>query len=123
MDVIPDVDSFVLDSLASFNLSEETLTNISLATSEAASNCISHGNNFNISLSFTIDIEISSESVKLSFKDKGKGFDPENLPDPTAPENIFKEHGRGIFIMKSLVRKLDFDFTDEGTTSILYFDI
>ncbi len=51
----------------------------------------------------------------LSVKDQGKGFDMSKLKDPTDPENIFKENGRGVFIVKQLMDKVDYNITDNGT--------
>jgi serine/threonine-protein kinase RsbW len=52
-------------------------------------------------------------------QDEGKGFDYHNLPDPTAPENILKENGRGIFLMKNLSDEIEFN--DSGNEVTIYF--
>jgi serine/threonine-protein kinase RsbW len=51
--------------------------------------------------------------------DNGAGFDYNNLPDPTAPENIEKENGRGVFLMKSLADEVAFN--DSGNEVSIYF--
>jgi serine/threonine-protein kinase RsbW len=51
--------------------------------------------------------------VCFSVKDQGTGFDPEIIPDPTAPENLLKENGRGIFLMKNLSDEVSYD--ENGT--------
>ena len=88
-----------------------------------AENCYS-----NISLFFmsafgssdiTVEITYSDKFITVKIKDEGEGFDPGLIPDPTNQENIFKEHGRGLFIMKSLVDKFECIPGEEGTEFIL----
>ena len=55
----------------------------------------------------------------FSVKDYGEGFDFNQLPDPTAPENIEKENGRGIYLMKSLSEEVEFN--NGGTEVDIYF--
>jgi serine/threonine-protein kinase RsbW len=55
----------------------------------------------------------------LSFQDQGVGFDQNNLPDPTSPENIENPGGRGIFLMKHLADEVN--FSDEGRKVELTF--
>jgi serine/threonine-protein kinase RsbW len=50
----------------------------------------------------------------------GRGFDYENLPDPTSPENLLKENGRGIFLMKNLSDLVEFE--DQGKSVFIYFN-
>jgi serine/threonine-protein kinase RsbW len=60
-----------------------------------------------------------SEQFCFKVKDCGNGFDYENLPDPTAPENLLKENGRGIFLMKNLADEVLFE--NNGNTVHLIF--
>lgn len=55
----------------------------------------------------------------FSIKDHGPGFDPDAVPDPTEPENILKENGRGIFLMRNLSDDLSFE--EKGTRVNIYF--
>ena len=59
--------------------------------------------------------------LKISIKDEGKGFDYAHVPDPTAPENLEKINGRGIFLMSRLSD--DISFTDNGRVVELKFRI
>jgi serine/threonine-protein kinase RsbW len=56
----------------------------------------------------------------FAIKDQGIGFDYNNLPDPTAPENIEKENGRGIFLIKNLSD--DVEFNNEGNLITITFN-
>ena len=64
-------------------------------------------------LSVHVGVHNNEEWVCFSVKDQGTGFDPEIIPDPTAPENLLKENGRGIFLMKNLSDEVSYD--ENGT--------
>ena len=57
----------------------------------------------------------------FTIQDEGPGFDFDNLPDPTDPQNIEKPHGRGVFLMKNLSDKIE--FFDGGSTVKIEFNI
>ena len=63
----------------------------------------------------------SERELVFTIKDQGAGFDFDNLPDPTEPENIEKPHGRGIYLMKHLADKVK--FSDNGRAVELNFSI
>ena len=64
-------------------------------------------------------ITVTDTEMKIVFKDEGTGFIPDKVPDPTEPENILKESGRGIHIMKNFLDELKYNFTPTGTEAIL----
>ena len=68
---------------------------------------------------FFIVITIDDDFFKVSIKDEGNGFKLDQVPDPTKPENILKESGRGIHIMKSFLDDLQYKFSETGTEVIL----
>jgi len=103
------VESLIDRVCGSLGVHEDAYGNILIAVTEAVNNAVIHGNQFNVKKD--IDVEVLDIDDRLCFtvKDKGNGFDFENLPDPTAPENIEKENGRGIFLIKNLADDLFFD--------------
>ncbi len=101
------------------NLNESFYGNVLIAVSEAVNNAIEHGNKKNQVLPILMKVCDSIESVCFVVEDKGKGFDFENLPDPTSPDNLLKEKGRGVFLMKNLSDELN--FKNNGSTVELYF--
>jgi len=84
------------------DLSDEIYGNVLVATMEATNNAIVHGNLSDPSKKVRIDIETGEREVKVLIEDQGDGFDHWSIPDPTAPENIEKINGRGIFLMERL---------------------
>ena len=118
-DLLPDVEKFILDIANQTNLKKDKHNNLALSVSEAASNSMIHGNKLDINRKVFITIKVFDDKMEISFKDQGNGFNPGNVPDPTHPENILKESGRGIHIMKNFLDDLKFNFTPDGTEVIL----
>lgn len=84
------------------DLSDEIYGNVLVATMEATNNAIVHGNKTDPEKVVKIKIEYGERVLKVLIEDQGEGFDHWGIPDPTAPENIEKIHGRGIFLMERL---------------------
>lgn len=84
------------------DLSDELYGNVLVATMEATNNAIIHGNNSDPDKEVKIEINLLEKELKVLIEDQGKGFDHMNIPDPTAPENLEKINGRGIFLMERL---------------------
>ena len=84
------------------DLSDEIYGNVLVATMEATNNAIVHGNKTNPEKEVKIKIEYGERMLKVLIEDQGEGFDHWGIPDPTAPENIEKINGRGIFLMERL---------------------
>ena len=60
-------------------------------------------------------VEVAADSLTIVMHDPGAGFDLARVPDPTSPENLLRERGRGIFIMRQMMDEVDYSF-DKGTT-------
>jgi serine/threonine-protein kinase RsbW len=93
--------------------------NVLIAVTEAVNNAIQHGNKESGAL--TVDLYVGDKETDFCFciEDSGKGFDFRSLPDPTSPENIELENGRGIYLMKSLAEEVEFE--DNGRSVNIYF--
>jgi serine/threonine-protein kinase RsbW len=100
-------------------VNEDAYGNVLIAVTEAVNNAIQHGNKQNGSLQIDVSVLDSTNSICFSVKDEGPGFDFNNLPDPTAPDNLLKENGRGIFLMKNLADKVE--FIGQGNQVSLFF--
>lgn len=104
-----DVELLIDNVCEDFKLNEDHYGNILIAVTEAVNNAIVHGNDNDEDKKVKINVSSLDEKVIFTIEDQGKGFDFENLPDPTAPENIEKPDGRGIFLMKNLSDEVGFD--------------
>ena len=81
---------------------------IRLAIEEAIINAIKHGNKLDPSKFVEVRYTIDEEHFLVEIEDEGPGFDPENVPDPTSPENIERPSGRGLLLMKAYMTECDF---------------
>lgn len=108
LDSLIEVEKIVDQLKEDFDIPEEIYGNILVSLSEAANNAIKHGNQMNPDKNFIISFLKDEQSLKFSISDEGAGFDYENIPDPTHPDNIDKPFGRGIFIMKNLADLVEF---------------
>ena len=94
--------------------------NVLIAVTEAVNNAIEHGNKKELSCEVRVAVGDKLNEFCFNVKDQGDGFDFNNLPDPTAPENILKENGRGIFLMKNLADEVEYE--DAGRSVNIYFN-
>lgn len=90
-------------------IKEDAYGNVLIAVTEAVNNAIVHGNSNDTSKKVHLEVLDHPNKVEIIIADNGQGFDYDNLPDPTAPENLEKENGRGIFLMKSLSDEVVFE--------------
>ncbi len=102
------IESFIDNAKERFSLSDDIYGNIMIAVTEGVNNAIMHGNKSDKAKNVTIVLTLNDNIIKFLISDEGVGFDLNNLPDPTAPENISKPGGRGIFLMKHLSDEVSF---------------
>jgi serine/threonine-protein kinase RsbW len=115
------VEKLIDEVCETHNIGEDNYGNILIALTEAVNNAILHGNKGNPEKNVDISFDSGDNWIQFVVKDEGPGFDFNQLPDPTAPENIEKPSGRGIFLMRNLADKVE--FSDEGRTVSLNFDL
>ena len=112
----------LIDNLAEqVNIEGDVYANILVGVVEAVSNAIVHGNLSDASKSVTIDYVLTNNNVLFTISDEGNGFNYYSVPDPTLPENLEKEDGRGIFLMNSLADEVVYN--DKGNEVSLKFYI
>lgn len=113
------VDDFVYEMFSKQGVPKSTIADFAIAVSEIVNNAISYGSRGDRSNPVTVKIEFGVNEAVISIKDRGPGFDPSILPDPLNKDNLLKQVGRGIFIVKSLMNSVDFNVSDSGTEVIL----
>ncbi len=91
-----------------YDINEKQYGNMLLASVEAVTNAIEHGNNLDEQKEVDIEAYKCDCAFKLSVTDEGRGFNPDNLPDPTKPEFREQPDGRGVFLMKQLADEVNF---------------
>jgi serine/threonine-protein kinase RsbW len=113
------IESFIDNAKEKYRLDDDIYGNIMIAVTEAVNNAIKHGNNSDKSKNVHLSLFLNDSVIKFIVKDEGTGFNYDNLPDPTAPENLEKPGGRGIFLMKHLSDEVE--FKDDGRIVELSF--
>ncbi len=96
-------------------LDEDQRFHIAMAVREAAINAVLHGNGYDSSRQIDVSLENTGTALVFVIADQGQGFDPDQLPDPLAPENLLRGTGRGIFLMRSLMDEVHFRQLHPGT--------
>ncbi len=112
LDLVDNVVEAVNDLM---NFDEDARTAVSISVVEAGTNAIQHGCCRNGDSRIHLRFEVGDDALIVIVHDPGPGFDPKCVPDPTSPENLLRERGRGIFIMRQMMDEVAFSF-DQGTT-------
>lgn len=115
------IESFVERIAKKYAISPNLYGNILISLTEAVTNAITHGNGNDNSKQVDIRLEYQSNAFSFTVSDQGKGFDFENLPDPTTPENLLRIGGRGVFLMRQLADEIRYH--DDGRTVEMRFSI
>lgn len=116
---IGSIESIALSIIDKFSLSQEKFPAILIATTEAVSNAIIHGNKEKKDKAVEIYAKLNQGDLYIQVKDQGDGFDFTDLPDPTTPESIEEEGGRGILLINELCD--EYQFRDGGCTIEMLF--
>ncbi len=115
-DFLSDVDMFVEGILNGYRIDESIIADIAISVSELVNNAISHGNAMTRNKTVTVTVSKNGDDISITITDQGSGFDPGDIADPLAEENLLKDTGRGFFIVRSLMNDVDIRTTDEGTS-------
>lgn len=108
LDYLPKVDEYVERKLRKLGVNKDKLADIAISVTEAVTNAVLHGNKNDLKKKVRIKLKTDSSCVVITVEDEGNGFDPESVQSPIEKGNILKPVGRGIFILKSLMDKVDF---------------
>ncbi len=120
-EALTDVERMVDSVCEKFAVNQDYYGNILIALTEAVNNAIMHGNKFDPSKSIRVSCTTEPNALRFIVEDEGEGFDFDNLPDPTDPENIEKPNGRGVFLMRHLADEVV--FSEEGRRVELNFQV
>lgn len=95
-------------------LSDDFVSAIDLAIRESVANAVKHGNKFDTSKHVEVTLARTSDGVEITVRDYGSGFDIDEIPDPTNPENLLKASGRGILFMRSFMDVVEWSKHERG---------
>lgn len=105
---IAEVESMIESLRIQYDINDEQYGNMLLASVEAVTNAIEHGNNLDAQKIVDIQACKCDVAFRLSITDQGRGFNPDGLPDPTQPEFREQPDGRGVFLMRKLADEVSF---------------
>jgi serine/threonine-protein kinase RsbW len=106
---------------AEIGLKQDNYGKVMVSIMEAVNNAIIHGNKADESKNVEIEISYKRNTLKICVADQGTGFKPKEVPDPTRPENIENLTGRGIFLMRRLADKVEYN--ELGNIVTMFFKV
>jgi serine/threonine-protein kinase RsbW len=112
------VEKIIDEVTGEIGITADNYGKILVSSLEAVNNAILHGNNSNPEKSVSIEVFFENNALKIIVTDEGNGFKPENVPDPTFPENIEEVNGRGVFLMSKLADEIKYNKIGNEVTMI-----
>jgi serine/threonine-protein kinase RsbW len=106
-----EVQARILKMLEDHNFPPRDVFGVRLALEEALVNAIKHGNRMDVNKVVRVGCQVFNEKVRVEIEDQGEGFRPEDVPDPTADENLERPCGRGIMLMRSFMSLIEYNET------------
>jgi serine/threonine-protein kinase RsbW len=107
--LIEGVEEEVEAILRKLGWNEDDILKIRISFREAMVNAMKHGNKMDPSKKVEVDVKISAKELYFRVKNEGEGFDPNSIPDPLAPENILKDSGRGVLMMRDTFDSVSYE--------------
>ncbi|HET9525806.1 MAG TPA: ATP-binding protein [Pyrinomonadaceae bacterium] len=118
IDTVATAAAAVAEFVGRSGISDDAAFGIDMAVREAVTNAVLHGNRQDENKTVDVTLKSSPDAVEISVHDQGPGFNPEDVPDPTAEENILKASGRGIFFMRSFMDEVNWLIRPGGGTTV-----
>lgn len=110
----------VLAEMCGSNKVEDEVTYwVGMALREALANAVKHGNKLNPEKRVFVHMVLHpGAELRIEVEDEGQGFDPESVADPTAPNNLLRSSGRGIYYMRQFMDEVSFRSSELGGTHL-----
>ena len=118
IDSIDEAASGVAGAARRLGFDDEALFGIDLAVREAVTNAVLHGNRGDEAVPVEVGVTDAGAEMVVTVRDRGEGFDPAGVADPTAEENLLKANGRGILFMRNFMDDVRWERHPEGGTVV-----
>jgi serine/threonine-protein kinase RsbW len=118
IEAVAEAAAAVSEFLNRVGISEDVAFGIDMAVREAVTNAVLHGNKLDSAKIAEVDLKKSPEGLEINVRDQGRGFNPNEVADPTRDENILKTSGRGIFFMRNFMDEVDWTANPGGGTTV-----
>lgn len=109
LESVDEAETLVLDIAQNAGLPEEDLHKLGMAVREAMVNAVVHGNRYNLKKKVHLSIETQPDRLQVVITDEGEGFEFSNLPDPLAEENLLRQSGRGLLLIRAFVDEVQLE--------------
>lgn len=103
------VSSRILSGISAYNIEENRIFDIRLCIEEAVRNAMVHGNRSDKKKTVKAAYWVENGYLCIEVEDEGAGFDHSGLVDPTIVPHILKDSGRGVYLMKKLMDKVEYN--------------
>lgn len=118
MDILEPIQAFVDRLAAVGGLDEDGIHDLSVSVRECVVNALKHGNRLDTEKRVTVTFGLAAGAIEVWIQDQGAGFNPDAVPDATAPENLLNAAGRGLFFMRAFMSEVEYIFPPEGGTIV-----
>jgi serine/threonine-protein kinase RsbW len=102
------VQNEIKEALTSHGFDDRDMFHIELAMEEALVNAMKHGNQLDSDKKVFLKYVVNSDHFDVRIEDQGCGFCPDEVPDPTMPENLERACGRGLYMMRSFMTQVQY---------------
>lgn len=106
LDSVDSAEQLVLDVARKAGFQEEDLHKIGMAVRESMVNAVVHGNQYSAHKKVRVSVSKGQDRLTVTISDQGKGFELETLPDPLSEDNLLRNSGRGIFLIRAFMDEL-----------------
>jgi len=110
-DAIERIESTILDAAERHGYAKASKFAIKLSLEEGMANAFHHGHKDLPGEPITVEYSVDPSEVRIGIQDRGPGFDPSSIPDPTLDENLEQPTGRGIMLIRAYMTRVGFNST------------
>lgn len=118
LDSVDKAETMVMAEAGQSGFDEDEQHQIGMAIRECMVNAVVHGNRYSKNKKVHLGIERSKDALTVVIGDEGAGFDLGSLPDPLAPENLLRQSGRGIMLIRAFMDEFDLHPRPGGGTEV-----
>jgi serine/threonine-protein kinase RsbW len=118
LESVDKLEELVIQQAALAGFDEDDQSQVGMAARECAVNAVVHGNRYNKNKRVHLEIQRSEQSLTIVIGDEGDGFSLDDLPDPLAPENLMKQSGRGLLLIRAFMDEFDLHPRAGGGTEV-----
>lgn len=103
LESVDSAEADVLRMAGEIGFEEDDLHQIGMAARECLVNAVVHGNRYNARKYVHFRLRKEPDRLTIVIRDEGEGFNPSELPDPLAEENLLRQSGRGLLLMQAFM--------------------